>query len=130
MLERKSARQKLLRTPCGEFFEGFSARRHNETKSAEKGPHGAARSDSRQLYIKTNIRIIFGFGKRKAPHGSKSPCGAAVCSFESRKRNYIDSGAVILNIVKMFRITVAVATQSARRACISGSASPFTRQAL
>lgn len=44
--------------------------------------------------------------------------------------DYIDSGTVMLNIVRTLRMTVAVARQSARRACIRPSASPLTRQAL
>ena len=42
----------------------------------------------------------------------------------------MEVGTVMLNIVRTFRSTTAVARQSVRRACIRPSASPLTRQAL
>ena len=44
--------------------------------------------------------------------------------------DYMDVGTVMLNMVRTLRMTVAVARQRVRRACMRLSSSPFTRQAL
>ena len=51
-------------------------------------------------------------------------------SSKASKTLYIDSGVSILNIVRMFVITLITQLQRYKRACISDSSSTVTRQAL